>query len=107
MCHHYERDTCLIHFKCCPEDAWYACHKCHNEDLGLVENLDGKGRENEERSSDHSDDNYTQATDIPGEMEDSSKQAETSSEHEGTSCRNKNRISVQYIVINGFVVSDH
>ena len=58
----------------------------------MVENLDEKGRENEEPSSDHSDDNYTEM-----EMEDSSNQAETSSEHEGTS-GNKKQISMQYIV---------
>lgn len=35
-CPHYERDTCLILFKCCNE--WYPCHKCHNEALtSLVE----------------------------------------------------------------------
>ena len=95
MCHHYERDTCLIHFKCCPEDAWYACHKCHNEALGLVDNLDEKGRENEEPSSDHSGENYTQATNIPGGMDDSSNQAETSSDHEGSSS-NKHHINAIY-----------
>ena len=21
----------MIHFRCCPEDKWYPCHKCHNE----------------------------------------------------------------------------
>ena len=30
-CSHYERDTCVMHFRCCPEDKWYPCHKCHNE----------------------------------------------------------------------------
>jgi len=83
MCHHYERDTCLIHFKCCPEEFWFACHKCHNEALGLIENLDEKGPENEEPAIDHSDVNYTRATNISGEMEDNSNQAETSSEPEG------------------------
>ena len=84
MCPHYERATCLIHFRCCPKEAWYACHKCHNEALGLVEILDEKGPENEEPAVEHSHDNNTRATDIPGEMEDSSNQAETRREPEGT-----------------------
>ena len=84
MCSHYERDTCLIHFKCCTEDFWFACHKCHNEALRLVENLDEKGPENEEPAIDHSGDNYTRATNTSEEMEDSSNQAEISSEPEGT-----------------------
>lgn len=92
MCHHYERETCLIHFKCCPEDVWYPCHKCHNEALGLTDNLDAKGRDNEELSSDHTENNYMWATNIPEEMEDSFNQAETSSENEGTSGR-KNHAS--------------
>lgn len=50
----------------------------------MVEDLEEKGRENEEPAIDHSDDNYTQATSISGEMENSSNQAETSSELEGT-----------------------
>jgi len=49
----------------------------------LVEDLEEKGRENEEPAIDHSDDNYTQATSISGEMENSSNQAETISELEG------------------------
>ncbi|XP_032241839.1 E3 ubiquitin-protein ligase SRFP1-like [Nematostella vectensis] len=30
-CKHYSRDTCLMHFPCCPKDHFYPCHKCHNE----------------------------------------------------------------------------
>ena len=103
MCHHYERNTCLIHFECCPEEVWFPCHKCHNEALGLVENLDEKARENEEAVIDHSDDDNTRATNILGEIEDSSNQAETSSEPEGTTSNKKH--SVQY-EINRFIVSD-
>ena len=33
-CSHYDRDTCVMHFKCCSEDKWYPCHKCHNEAVG-------------------------------------------------------------------------
>ena len=51
----------------------------------MVENLDEKARENEEPAIKYSDDYCTRATNIPGEMDDSSNLAETTSEHEGTS----------------------
>ena len=46
-CPHYERDTCLIHFKCCPEEKWYPCHKCHNAAVNLIENPNDKAEEND------------------------------------------------------------
>ena len=46
-CPHYERETCLIHFQCCPEGKLYPCHKCHNEANVVIENPSVKDQENE------------------------------------------------------------
>jgi len=81
-CPHYERDTCLIHFKCCPEEKWYPCHKCHNAAVALIENPNDEGQEND-RPSEHivSNNMASEISDNPGER--SSNEAEVISEHEG------------------------
>ena len=47
-CPHYERETCLIHFQCCPEGKLYPCHKCHNEANIVTETTSVKDQENDE-----------------------------------------------------------
>ena len=47
-CPHYERETCLIHFQCCPEGKLYPCHKCHNEANVVIETTSVKDQENDE-----------------------------------------------------------
>ena len=44
-CPHYERETCLIHFQCCPEGKLYPCHKCHNEANVVIETTSVKDQE--------------------------------------------------------------
>jgi len=81
-CPHYERDTCLIHFKCCPEEKWYPCHKCHNAAVSLIENPNDKAEEND-IPSDHiaSNNMASENSDVPEER--SSYEVEVNSEHEG------------------------
>ncbi|EDO44120.1 predicted protein [Nematostella vectensis] len=49
-CKHYSRDTCLMHFPCCPKDHFYPCHKCHNE-MMEDETLWNNKADNEKQSS--------------------------------------------------------
>jgi len=77
-CPHYERDTCLIHCKCCPEEKRYPCHKCHNAAVALIENPNGEGQEND-RQTDHI--MATEISNIPEER--SSNVAGLISEQEG------------------------
>lgn len=85
-CPHYERDTCLIHFKCCDEEEWYPCHKCHNEAVTLIEDQREIKQDNSKPLMDNSDDNST-ASSISEEGEclevGGSSQAENRREPEG------------------------
>lgn len=45
FCPHYGRETCTIHFKCCPESDRYLCHKCHNQFIAAQEEKRAKEQE--------------------------------------------------------------
>jgi len=79
----------LIHFKCCPEEKWYPCHKCQNAAVAGTDPND-KTQEND-RPPDPTVSNNT-ALEISSEAE-----ADVSNENEGIP---QNLLKLIYTIIN-------